>query len=108
MFLAEAVDGPFSLADVDQVLKRRSKIGVSDCRSLYDHLNSLDSGGTLDDKRATDSDIAIIRQSIQRCGLEPRWCPTEPDGRRCLHQRPRWPPGPFAFSHPPLSLSASR
>ena len=59
MFLAEAVDGPFSLADVDQVLKRRSKIGLSDCRSLYYHLNSLGSGGTLDDKRATD--IAIIR-----------------------------------------------
>ena len=76
LVLSEAIDGPFSLADVDQVLKRRSPIGVSDCRSLYDHLNSLGNGGTLDDKR-TAIDIAIIRQSIQRCGLEPRWCPTD-------------------------------
>ena len=76
LVLSEAVDGPFSLADVDQVLKRRSPIGVSDCRSLYDHLNSLGNGGALDDKR-TAIDIAMIRQSIQRCGLEPRWCPTD-------------------------------
>ena len=75
LMVAEGLDGQFSLTDVDQVLKRRKPIGVSDCRSLYDHLNSLGSGGTIDDKR-TAIDIAIIRQSIQRSGLEPRWCPT--------------------------------
>lgn len=76
LLLSEGLDGPFCLADVNEVLKRRIPIGVSDCRSLYDHLSTIGSGGTLDDKR-TAIDIAIIRQSIQRCGLEPRWCPTE-------------------------------
>lgn len=77
--LAEGLDGPFCLADVDEVLKRRVPVGVSDCRSLYDHLATIGTGGTIDDKR-TAIDIAIIRQSIQRCGLEglePRRCPTD-------------------------------
>lgn len=57
------------------VLKRRSSSGITDCKSLFDHLISLGSGGTLDDKR-TAIDVAIIRQCILRCSLEPRWCPT--------------------------------
>jgi len=48
---------------------------ISDCRSLYDHLISLTNSGTVEDKR-TAIDIAVIRQSIQRTGLEPRWCAT--------------------------------
>ena len=75
LMLAECIDGPFSLRDLDQVLLRRNPVGISDCRSLYDHLTSLNGGGTLDDKR-TAIDIAIIRQSIKRTNLEPRWCPT--------------------------------
>lgn len=76
LLLAECLDGTFSLDRTEEVLKRRKPIGMTDCRSLYDHLISLGSGGTLDDKR-TAIDIAIIRQSIQRCGLEPRWVPTD-------------------------------
>ena len=49
---------------------KESPLGVTDCRSLYDHLTSLGSG------KRTAIDIAIIKQSIQRTGLEPRWCPT--------------------------------
>ena len=75
LLLAECLDGPFDLENALEVLKRRSPVGVTDCRSLYDHLVSLGSGGTLDDKR-TAIDVAIIRQSIVRAGLEPRWCPT--------------------------------
>ena len=75
LLLAEALDGTFSLRDVDTVLLRRSPLGMTDCRSLYDHLVSLGSGGVLDDRR-TAIDIAIIRQSISRCRLQPRWCPT--------------------------------
>lgn len=55
--------------------QRRPPVGMTHCRSLYDHLVSLGSGGTLDDLR-TAIDIAIIRQSIVRAKLEPRWCPT--------------------------------
>ena len=75
LLLSECLDGIFSLDRTEEILKKRKPIGMTDCRSLYDHLISLGSGGTLDDKR-TAIDIAIIRQSIQRCGLEPRWVPT--------------------------------
>lgn len=61
----------FSLEDAEEVLRRRSPIGMTDCRSLFDHLISLGSGGVLDDKR-TAIDIAIFRQSIQRTRLGPR------------------------------------
>ena len=72
--LAEGLDGPFNLEDAETVLLRRSPIGMTDCRSLYDHLTSLGSGGVVDDKR-TAMDVAKIHQSTQRTGLEPR-CPT--------------------------------
>lgn len=75
LLLAEGLDGVFDLSEVSNVLLRRSPIGMTDCRSLFDHLISLGSGGPLDDKR-TAIDVAIIRQSIQRAKLEPRWCPT--------------------------------
>ena len=75
LLLAEGLDGVFDLSEVSDVLLRRSPIGMTDCRSLFDHLISLGSGGPLDDKR-TAIDVAIIRQSIQRARLEPRWCPT--------------------------------
>ena len=74
LLLAECLDGPFRLEESLEVLKRRSMIGITDCRSLYDHLISLGSGGTLDDKR-TAIDVAIIRQRVIRANLEPRWCP---------------------------------
>ena len=73
--VSEALDGSFSLEDVESILLRRKPIGISDCRSLYDHLISLTNSGTVEDKR-TAIDIAVIRQSIQRTGLEPRWCAT--------------------------------
>lgn len=76
LILAEALDGPFPLSHVDDVLGRRPPIGLTDCSSLYDHLITLGSGGVLDDKRVA-IDIAIIRQSIQRAGLQPRWIPTD-------------------------------
>ena len=75
LMLSECLDGPFLLEDAESVLLKRKPIGMTDCRSLFDHLNSLSSGGVLDDRR-TAIDIAIIRQSIRRTGLEARWVPT--------------------------------
>lgn len=75
LMLAECLDGPFALEEAEGVLSRRPPIGVTDCRSLYDHLVSLGQGGVLGDKR-TAIDIAIIKQSMHRSGLEPRWVPT--------------------------------
>ena len=76
LILSEALDGSFSLQNVDEVLQRRSPIGMSDCRSLYDHLITLGCGGTLDDKRVA-IDVAVIRQSIARSRLQPRCVPTD-------------------------------
>ena len=76
LLLAEALDGPFQLSQVEEVLQRRNHVGITDCKSLYDHLISLGSGGVLDDKRIA-IDIAVIRQSVQRSRLTPRWVPTD-------------------------------
>lgn len=76
LLLAEALDGPFQLSQVEEVLRRRDHVGITDCKSLYDHLISLGSGGVLDDKRIA-IDIAVIRQSVQRSRLTPRWVPTD-------------------------------
>ena len=43
---------------------------------MYDHLITLGSGGTLDDK-CVAIDVAVIRQSIVRSRLQPRWVPTD-------------------------------
>ena len=75
LMLSECLDGPIELSELDVALTKHSPIGMTDCRSLYDHLVSLGNGGSIDDKR-TAIDVAIIRQSIRRTGLEPRWCPT--------------------------------
>lgn len=73
LILAEALDGPFSLREVDTVIKHR--VSMTDRRSLYDHLVSLGRGGPLVDKR-TAIDVSIIRQSIQRTSLQPWWVAT--------------------------------
>ena len=44
LLLAECLDGQFSLEQSAEVLKRRPPVGITDCRSLYDHLISLGSG----------------------------------------------------------------
>ncbi|CAL1139865.1 unnamed protein product [Cladocopium goreaui] len=69
-------DKKFADGNDSPVLQRRSPIGMSDCRSLYDHLITLGCGGTLDDKRVA-IDVAVIRQSIARSRLQPRWVPTD-------------------------------
>ena len=59
----------------DQI-ERIPIIGVTDCKSLYDNLTSMSSVSKTDDKRVA-IDIAIVKQSMSRCGLLARWCPTE-------------------------------
>ena len=72
LLLAECLDGPSCpLEECMTVLKRRSPLGITDCKSLLGHLVSLGSGGTLDDKRAAIDVAIIILQCILRCGLEP-------------------------------------
>ena len=50
--------------------------GITDCKSLYDHLTSMSSVSKVEDKRVA-IDLAILKQCMTRTGLSVRWCPTE-------------------------------
>eukprot|EP00435_Cladocopium_sp_Y103_P017847 s883_g4.t1 len=75
LLLAEALDGSFPVRDFEMMLKRRPPMVVTDCKSLYDHLISVSSPTSVDDRR-TSIDIVIIRQSISRLAASIRWVPT--------------------------------
>ena len=91
LMVAEAKHGFFDLRSMPQVektpivasLKKEELVpdldpivGISDCKSLYDHLTSMSSVSKVDDKRVA-IDLAILRQCVSRTGLKIRWCPTE-------------------------------
>ncbi len=50
--------------------------GITDCKSLFDHLTSMSAASKCEDKRVA-IDLAVLRQCIARTGLKVRWCPTE-------------------------------
>lgn len=75
LLLAECLDGPFNLRSIPSVLKRRSPLLITDCKSLYDHMSSPSSPTAVEDRR-TSIDIAIIRESCSHCGSIIRWAPT--------------------------------
>ena len=56
--------------------KNETITGITDCKSLYDHLTSLSSVAKVEDKRVA-IDLAILKQCMARTGLSVRWCPTE-------------------------------
>ena len=60
-----------NLAPKDEVIT-----GITDCKSLYDHLTSMSSVSKVEDKRVA-IDLAILKQCMTRTGLSVRWCPTE-------------------------------
>ena len=91
LLLAEANHGSFDLRTKEQVqshavgqvqLKCRddismvSIVGITDCKSLYDHVSSLSSVSKCEDKRVA-IDLAILRQCMKNSGLQIRWCPSE-------------------------------
>ena len=75
LILAEALDGPFEPRDARRILALRSKILVTDCKSLYDHLVSPSSPTAIEDRR-TSIDVVIIRESIKALQGFIRWVPT--------------------------------
>eukprot|EP00435_Cladocopium_sp_Y103_P054627 s220_g17.t2 len=75
LILGELLDGPFSVRQANDVLKRRAPLLVTDCKSLYDHLASPSSPTAVEDRR-TSIDITIIRESIRNCAMIVRWVPT--------------------------------
>ena len=76
LLLAEAIDGHFDVRNFETMLKRRSPVVITDCKSLFDHLISVSSPTSVDDRR-TSIDVVILRQSLQRTGASIRWVPTD-------------------------------
>ena len=90
--LVEAKHGPFDLRTTGQVkdfppttgaktlfrdeIERVPITGITDCKSLFDNITSVSAISKQDDKRIA-IDLGIIKQSMLRCGLTIRWCPTE-------------------------------
>ena len=76
LILSEALDGPFDVRTYEAVLRRRTPVVVTDCKSLYDHLVSVSSPTAVEDRR-TSIDIVILRQSMLRMKASVRWVPTD-------------------------------
>ena len=92
LMLVEAKHGPFDLRTTGQVkdfppttgaktlfrdeIERVPITGITDCKSLFDNITSVSAISKQDDKRIA-IDLGIIKQSMLRCGLTIRWCPTE-------------------------------
>ena len=86
LMVTEAKHGSFDLRSVQDMPKTpivsnlnpksETITGVTDCKSLYDHLTTLSSASKVEDKRVA-IDLAILKQSMARTGLSVRWCPTE-------------------------------
>ena len=76
LLVSEARHGFFDLRQCHDRLQQVPMLGITDCKSLYDHVNSLSSLSGVQDKRVC-VDIAIIKQSMERAGLKVRWVPTE-------------------------------
>ena len=51
-------------------------LGVTDCKSLYDAIQTISSPAKLEDQRVA-IDPAIIRQAVERTDMAVRWAPTE-------------------------------
>ena len=75
LLLAEIFDGPLDVRTCRDVLKRRRPIVVTDCKSLYDHLQSPSSPTSIEDRR-TSIDVVIIRESCRSMSAHIRWVPT--------------------------------
>ena len=75
LLLSEILDGPLDVRACREVLRKRRPILVTDCKSLYDHLQSPSSPTSIDDRR-TSIDIVIIRESVRLMYAHVRWVPT--------------------------------
>ena len=75
LIVSELLEGPFDLRSCRNVMQKRPPIVITDCKSLYDHLNSPSSPTAVEDRR-TSIDITIIRESLKACAMTVRWVPT--------------------------------
>ena len=73
--LSEAKYRHFDLARRKDFLHDFRLQAIVDCKSIYDHLQSFASPGSIGDKRVA-IDLAIIRETLRRIGGVIRWAPT--------------------------------
>ena len=74
LLLSECLDGPTYLRSMWDTASKRRALVVTDCKSLFDHVQSQ-SAPTLDDRR-TALDIVILRESLSKTLGSLRWVPT--------------------------------
>lgn len=75
VLLAELLDGPMEVRRCREALSRRPPILVTDCKSLFDHLDSPSAPTAIEDRR-TSIDVTIIRDSVRSMKAYVRWVPT--------------------------------
>ena len=74
LLLSECLDGRTYLQSMWDTASKRQSLIVTDCKSLYDHVQSR-SAPTLEDRR-TALDIIILRESFSKTQSSLRWVPT--------------------------------
>ena len=75
LLLSEALDGRTFLQSVWETARKRTCLIATDCKSLFDHVQSQ-SAPTLDDRR-TALDIIILREPLAKMQGWFRWLPTD-------------------------------
>ena len=75
LLLSEALDGRTFLRSMWSAACKRPCLVVTDCKSLYDHVQSQ-SAPTVDDRR-TALDIVILKESLSKTLGSLRWAPTQ-------------------------------
>lgn len=75
LLLSEVLHGPLNLRDSHSVIQRVAPILVTDCKSLYDNIQSPSSPTSVSDRR-TSIDITIVKESIRNGAMTLRWVPT--------------------------------
>lgn len=73
--LAEMGNNNFNLANRHQDVAKFQAQALVDCKSIFDHLQSFSSPGSVSDKRVA-IDLVIIRETLNRISGTIRWAPT--------------------------------
>ena len=73
--LAEMGNNNFNLANRYKDVAKFQAQAILDCKSIFDHLQSFSSPGSVSDKRVA-IDLVIIRETLSRINGTIRWAPT--------------------------------
>ena len=73
--LAEVKHFHFSLAERSQYIKEFGIQAITDCKSVYDHLQAYASPRSVGDKRVA-IDLVIVKEALKRMWGPIRWAPT--------------------------------